>query len=393
VSDIRVGDLVACVTPCLGASEPPSVGVVYRVTKVDFSHGAKWVYIEGFTHGWRATNFEVYNSRQKTDIVAGDIVRCIGKTYASKGGGPVIGEHYRVEKVDDGRYVYPEGLSDGWVYHKFELVDRRFLAGDKVICTDADGSSPPLKLGALYEVFEEEQHLMTLKGFEATARLSYFSKRFKLLPKDAPVEKNVVNSMIDWEASFYKVQAREKKLKDEVDRLRATKFIDPRYVEELENFAAAVHRTVERKPNGESGVEACQRIVDEHKRMKRQLELAESYNFDREGLTQSETIRNLYNYALLGLGKKPLSMVEWSLEVIRRKLANIKPGLWQTPVFSSYYDSDGILRCHIKQAMAVDYIPITFIVTDEKHTHQSDAYSATGCAEGCSHPDCKKGNK
>lgn len=93
-------------------------------------------------------------------------------------------------------------------------------------------------------------------------------------------------------------------------------------------------------------------LVAEHHRMKRQLELAESYNFDRRGVTAPTALFDFYNYVRLGLGKPALNYFEW----VRMRLGSMSTSaLSNTEVFY----------------------------------HQPNAYF-TGCGEGCSHPDCKK---
>lgn len=316
VVTIRVGDLVRCVSPCQGVSEPPTVGKVYRVNRVERSHGDTWLGIDGFVHGWRGSAFEIYNT-----------------------------------------------------------------------------------------------------------------------PKN-PCAEIPVSTMVDWESRFNNLRDASDRLvsenmylRKELAAERSTKLINPLYVEKLENFKTAVHAAVPRLMNGESGVEACQRVVaentdlrgkltalrtayetlvnsqkvtptvfDEHKRMKRQLELAESYNFDRTGLTDDEAKRDLYNYVLVALGKKPLTLVEWMVQRLKKLLDGGKLSVWKTPVFMvdekfpDHFMSTWRWMNFAATPSKFNY-PISMGYHVEKPYHQSDAYSQTGCVEGCSHPDCKKDNK
>jgi hypothetical protein len=71
-------------------------------------------------------------------------------------------------------------------------------------------------------------------------------------------------------------------------------------------------------------IEALQKFADDvlerERVMKRQLELAESYNFDRLDLADDIALLDLYNYVLLALGKPKVKQVPRSLNTLLGRL-------------------------------------------------------------------------
>lgn len=275
--------------------------------------------------------------------------------------------------------------------------------GDTVICNRDFGDRRDPHLGTYYRVAKfslgglaHDTIFLWPEGLDDGWAVENFTK--------VTLPKTVVGTQVDWEASYRTCEkdrdglrlrlvealARERALLKEVAHLKETKHVNPGYLRELETFRTAILGAVPRK-EGEERDETVRRVVAEHKTMKRQLELAESYNFDRKGLSDSEAVRDLYNYILVALDKKPLSLYAWTVQRAKALLSKtLSRDFWQAPVF----DDDAYrytLLCQRPQPL--NYIPITFIVTDPKPSHQSDAYSPTGCAASCSHPDCKKDRK
>jgi hypothetical protein len=185
-----------------------------------------------------------------------------------------------------------------------------------------------------------------------------------------------------------RVVAENETLRRENAGLRSMKHINPEYVKELEA------------------------IKVEHRVMKRQLELAESYNYDAVGTTDGSALYDLNNYVLAALGKPKMPLHEWLMKQVGRAMKRLSLKPWKTPVFDERFTAYDLIKpvnisnvlrnvgifdydlkyegdkvdIRFRVPAACDYIPITFVITDEKTT-------ATGCAEGCSHPDCKKATK
>jgi len=194
--------------------------------------------------------------------------------------------------------------------------------------------------------------------------------------------------------------AENETLRRENAGLRSMKLINPEYVKELEvqrrNYLSLLPLLAEfaRGDETEMVETTLKRVLAEHARMKRQLELAESYNYDAVGTTDGSALYDLNNYVLLALGKPKMPLREWLMKQVERAMKRLELKPRRAPVFmDTSFDNDtfhSTLFWH--RACGPSPLKYKYVISDPS-SHQSDAYSPTGCADCCSHPDCKKATK
>ena len=111
-------------------------------------------------------------------------------------------------------------------------------------------------------------------------------------------------------------------------------------------------------------------------RMKRQLDLAESYNFEREGLTDRQVILDLYNYVLLALGKPKAERIPGSYFAPR-------------PLPSAYYQPRVYPPYDTPPKKAENGCPDKAEPSSSCCGGPCRVKKSEPCAEGCSHPHHK----
>jgi hypothetical protein len=198
------------------------------------------------------------------------------------------------------------------------------------------------------------------------------------------VEKTPLRHDINWESRYreehrHHVWAKEK-LADIEQRLRP--LVDKEYRPDSPRPSTAALVGV---------------LVEEHAkyvRAKRQLDLAESYNFKRSGLTDRDAKLDLYDYVLLALGKPKAERKSATIEA----LEDISVYLTKTLESDLVKQSEAYIL-NSPPLFDLGYVTrkwwprysarISNIDCPDKLEPAPKA-GCTGCAEGCSHPDHKK---